>query len=176
MDHLLAALVILFLSCPNFTSFSVGSPVYGVQNNLAGTGPMDLSPAGTNTHIGEAVTLTAPWRGAEAHRGEHTCSRAPQHQDDVVVHSVRPSSDDASGRDFKFVLIEKDNVAARKEAERLVMTKDTGKQFMSAAPAHASGNTTSYQVLLLSATQKVATKDKATYAGTGYGPTFPLQL
>lgn len=58
-----------------------------------------------------------------------------------------PASDDPSGRDFKCVLIEKDNVDVRKEAERMVMTKDTGKQFMSAGLA--SGNDTSYQVLLI---------------------------
>lgn len=59
--------------------------------------------------------------------------------------TVRPSSpinDEASGKDFKFVLIEKENAPVKKETERLVKTKDTGKQFMSALPASASGNTT----------------------------------
>lgn len=46
-----------------------------------------------------------------------------------------PSTDEASGKDFKFVMIEKDNAPVKKETERLVTTKDTGKQFMSAAPA-----------------------------------------
>lgn len=60
---------------------------------------------------------------------------------------VRPSSPahdlEASSKDFKFVLIEKDN-ASVKETERLVMAKDTGKQFMSAAPLSTSGNTWYY--------------------------------
>lgn len=58
---------------------------------------------------------------------------------------MRPSSptyDEASGKDFKFVLIEKENAPVKKETERLVMTKDTGKQFMSAEPLRVSGNTT----------------------------------
>lgn len=58
--------------------------------------------------------------------------------------TVRPSSpfnEDASGKDFKFVLLEKENAPVKKETERLMMTKDTGKHFMSARPALASGNT-----------------------------------
>lgn len=57
--------------------------------------------------------------------------------------TVRPSSpinDEASGKDFKYVLIEKENSPVKKETERLVMAKDTGKQFMSAAPTSISGN------------------------------------
>lgn len=55
---------------------------------------------------------------------------------------MRPSSptiEEASGKDFKFVLIEKENAPVKKETERLVMTKDTGKQFMSAAPSAFAG-------------------------------------
>lgn len=61
--------------------------------------------------------------------------------------TVRPSSpiyDDASGKDVKFVLIEKENAPVKKATERLVVTKDTGKHFMSAAPASTSGNTKYY--------------------------------
>lgn len=58
---------------------------------------------------------------------------------------VRPSSptidETTSGKDFKFVLIEKENAPVKKETERLVMTKDTGKQFMSAAPAATTAGT-----------------------------------
>ncbi len=59
-----------------------------------------------------------------------------------MLATVRPSGpafDEVSGKDLKFVLIEKENAPVRKETERLVMAKDTGKQFMSAAPASASG-------------------------------------
>lgn len=63
----------------------------------------------------------------------------------VPVRTSSPAHDlEASAKDFKFVLIEKENVPVNKETERLVMTKDTGKQFMSAAPASASGNTKYY--------------------------------
>lgn len=59
-----------------------------------------------------------------------------------------PTHEEASAKDLKFVMIEKENAPVN-QTERLVMTKDTGKQFMSAAPASASGNTEYYQVLLL---------------------------
>ena len=62
----------------------------------------------------------------------------------LQVRPGSPTTDEASGKDFGFVLIEKENAPVRKETERLVMTKDTGKQFMSAAPASTSGNTKYY--------------------------------
>lgn len=55
----------------------------------------------------------------------------------ISIPTVAPSSpsyDDTLSKDFKFVLVEKENTPVKKESERLVMTKDTGKQFMSAAP------------------------------------------
>lgn len=67
-----------------------------------------------------------------------------------LLPTVRPSSpisDEASGKDFKFVLIEKENTPVKKDTERLVMTKDTGKTFLSAAPVSASGNTEYYYCL-----------------------------
>lgn len=58
----------------------------------------------------------------------------------LTVRPGSPINDEASGKDFKYVLIEKDNVPLKKESERLIMAKDTGKQFMSAAPTTVSGN------------------------------------
>lgn len=55
---------------------------------------------------------------------------------DSPVHNL-----EASGKDFKLMLIEKENTPVHKETERLVMTKDSGKQFMVAAPASGLGNT-----------------------------------
>lgn len=55
-----------------------------------------------------------------------------------AVRPRSPSIDEPLGKDFKFTMIEKDNTPVKKETERLVMTKDTGKQFMSAAPATSS--------------------------------------
>lgn len=56
--------------------------------------------------------------------------------------TVRPgiSTEETSGKDLKFVLIEKENAPTKKETERLVTTKDTGKMFMSAAPASTPGS------------------------------------
>lgn len=47
---------------------------------------------------------------------------------------------DVSAKDFKLMLSERENTGLHKEAERLVMTKDSGKQFMAAAPASGLGN------------------------------------
>lgn len=58
----------------------------------------------------------------------------------LAVRPGSPTNDEASGKDFKFVMVEKENAPVKKETERLIMTKDTGKQFMSAAPAATSGN------------------------------------
>lgn len=60
----------------------------------------------------------------------------------VPVRSDSPVHDlEASGKDFKLMLIEKENAPVHKEAERRVMTKESGKQFMAAAPASGLGNT-----------------------------------
>lgn len=67
----------------------------------------------------------------------------------LTVRPSSPTNDEASGKDFKFVLIEKENAPVKKETERLIMTKDTGKQFMSPAPPSTSGNSTTALILLL---------------------------
>lgn len=60
----------------------------------------------------------------------------------VPVRADSPVHDlEASGKDFKLMLIEKENAPLHKETERLVMTKEPGKQFMAAAPASGLGNT-----------------------------------
>ena len=61
---------------------------------------------------------------------------------DVTVRPSSPTNQEAPGKDFNFVMIEKAPV--KKETERLVMAIDTGKQFMSAAPGSNSGTTKYY--------------------------------
>ena len=46
-----------------------------------------------------------------------------------VVPSSPTPSDDVFSKDFKFMLLEKDNAPVKKETERLIMSKDSGKQF-----------------------------------------------
>ena len=50
----------------------------------------------------------------------------------LTVGPRSPSADDGPGKDFKFVMLEKENAPIKKESERLVATKVTAKQFMSA--------------------------------------------
>lgn len=45
---------------------------------------------------------------------------------------------DVSAKDFKLMLSERESTGLH--TERLVMTKDSGKQFMAAAPASSLGN------------------------------------
>ncbi|XP_023287174.1 collagen alpha-1(XVII) chain-like isoform X2 [Seriola lalandi dorsalis] len=154
----------LTLSSPSMNSgLSVSStvPVYGVQNNLVSTSPTVLSPTGTHTQIVYGVQKNLSGTG-------------------LSTTTVRPgisSNGEASGKDFKFVLIEKENMPVKKETERLITTKDTGKLFMSAAPAMTysedslkrekrklSTSTVEEGTDAKSSTLKVATKDKATYA------------
>lgn len=47
---------------------------------------------------------------------------------------------DASVKDFKLMLTERESTALHRGTERLVMTKDSGKRFMAAAPASGLGN------------------------------------
>lgn len=56
-----------------------------------------------------------------------------------IVRPSSPTSYETSGKDFNLVLVEKENAPIKKETERLVMAKDTGKQFVSTAPATLSG-------------------------------------
>ncbi|KAM7418398.1 hypothetical protein PAMA_015835 [Pampus argenteus] len=139
-------------------------PVYGVQNNLSSSSSAVLSPTGTSPQIVYGVQKNVSNAG-------------------ISTTTVRPTSltnDEASGKDFKFILIEKENAPVKKETERLIMTKDTGKQFMAAAPSATfasysedslkrekqklSSSTVDEGTDAKSATLKVATKDKATYA------------
>lgn len=48
-------------------------------------------------------------------------------------------SDDLLHKDCKFLILEKDNVPAKKEMELLIMTKDSGKVF-TASPASISSS------------------------------------
>ncbi|KAG6937405.1 collagen, type XVII, alpha 1, partial [Chelydra serpentina] len=55
-----------------------------------------------------------------------------------VGSTVNSQSDDILRKDCKFLLLEKENVPAKKEMELLIMTKDSGKVF-SASSTGLSG-------------------------------------
>lgn len=60
------------------------------------------------------------------------------------LYPVRPGGPahdlEASAKDFKLVLMEKENAPGNRETEQLIVTKDTGKQFTLGAPVRVSGN------------------------------------
>ncbi|MEQ2280292.1 hypothetical protein AMECASPLE_018279 [Ameca splendens] len=153
----------LTLSSPSVNagqSVSSSVPVYGVQNNL--TGPTILSPTGASSQI--VYGLQKNLSGISA----------------PTVRPSSPTSYEASGKDLNFVLIEKENAPVKKETERLVMAKDTGKQFVSNSPAAYTGtfsedslkrekqklssSTLEEGADAKSSTLKSITKDKSTYA------------
>lgn len=45
--------------------------------------------------------------------------------------ATRTQSDDAYKKDYKYMLSEKENVAAKRDTERLILAKDSGKMFTS---------------------------------------------
>uniref|UniRef100_A0A8C8A0W2 Uncharacterized protein n=1 Tax=Oryzias sinensis TaxID=183150 RepID=A0A8C8A0W2_9TELE len=101
---------------------SGSAPVYGVQNNLGGTSQPVYFPPGSGPQIVYGVQKNVSGSSSSA---------------------ARPSSSanhEALGKDSNFVLIEKENAPIKKETERLVMDKDTGKQFMTAAPSTHSAS------------------------------------
>jgi len=57
----------------------------------------------------------------------------------TAVPSSPITSDDVFVKDGKFIAIGKENVAAKKETERLIMSKNTGKQFVSSTTSAGAG-------------------------------------
>ncbi|TRY65927.1 hypothetical protein DNTS_012338 [Danionella cerebrum] len=139
------------------SSSALGSTVYGMQNNLSTYGSglmMNGMSAGYGygaKNIGSAglgTTITAVQSGAV-------------------------TNDDEFMKEGKFMAIGKDNVAAKKETERMIMSKNTGKQFATSGTT-AGADTFSEDSLKVekkivsgttdTAVYKVSTKDKATLA------------
>lgn len=57
-----------------------------------------------------------------------------------VAVTYSPAFDpEGSAKDFKFVLMEKENATDKKEAEKLVMNIDSGKQFICSTTADMAG-------------------------------------
>uniref|UniRef100_A0A8C6SQG3 Uncharacterized protein n=1 Tax=Neogobius melanostomus TaxID=47308 RepID=A0A8C6SQG3_9GOBI len=130
-------------------------PVYGVQNNLTGTGPL-LSPTATSGPIVYGVQKNVSSSGLSATTGQEQFPRKLamtflKHNRlshrlliliFVFISKVRPGSpirDESITKDYKFVFVEKENAPVKKETEGLIMAKDTGKTFMSSAPSSLTG-------------------------------------
>uniref|UniRef100_A0A3P9HU52 Uncharacterized protein n=1 Tax=Oryzias latipes TaxID=8090 RepID=A0A3P9HU52_ORYLA len=98
------------------------APVYGVQNNLGGTSQPVFFPPGSSPQIVYGVQKNVSGSSSSAARPRSSANH------------------EALGKDSNYVLIEKENAPIKKETERLVMDKDTGKQFMTAAPSTHSAS------------------------------------
>uniref|UniRef100_A0A4W4H057 Uncharacterized protein n=1 Tax=Electrophorus electricus TaxID=8005 RepID=A0A4W4H057_ELEEL len=96
--------------------------VYGMQNNLATSGGAALIAHGLSAGTGER----------ESQQSLHS---EVMGQGASVPSSPGPA-DDVFAKDYKFMLLEKENTPAKKESERLVMSKNSGKQFTSTTSAN----------------------------------------
>ncbi|KAL4625028.1 collagen alpha-1(XVII) chain-like [Arapaima gigas] len=106
-------------------SITLGSNVYGVQNNLASTSSTILTSTGVNSLAGTG----------EANPLHLTL---PPCRPFVPVATSRSQNDDVLLKDYKFLLLEKENIPVKKDTELLIMSKDSGKQFTS-APSRTRG-------------------------------------
>uniref|UniRef100_A0A8C9WE97 Uncharacterized protein n=1 Tax=Scleropages formosus TaxID=113540 RepID=A0A8C9WE97_SCLFO len=107
-----------------------GSTVHGVQKNLSSTSATVLTSNGLNSPTGYGVQKNT----SQSTNGSGTVGTA-------VSTSADPSSpqtDDVFLKDYKFLLLEKENGPAKKDAEILVVSKDSGKQFTASTSAGAA--------------------------------------
>lgn len=94
--------------------------VYGVQKNIVAPGVSATATGEKEVDIFTRNTDSIPVK-LEAQLLELFFA---------VVPSSPVTTDDVFVKDYKFMLLEKDNVPAKKESERL-LSKNTGKQFTS---------------------------------------------
>uniref|UniRef100_A0A8C3IKE8 Uncharacterized protein n=1 Tax=Chrysemys picta bellii TaxID=8478 RepID=A0A8C3IKE8_CHRPI len=92
--------------------------VFGVQNNLAPSSAAMTHGATTASTVYGVKKNTSQSAGMA---GSGVCTSAGD--------TVNSQSDDILRKDCKFLLLEKENVPAKKEMELLIMTKDSGKVF-----------------------------------------------
>ncbi|CAG06169.1 unnamed protein product [Tetraodon nigroviridis] len=93
-------------------------PVCGAQNNLVITSPAVYSSSGANAPAGYGVQKNAASSGISKSQVTYSPAFDPE----------------GSAKDFKFVLMEKEK-APDKEAEKLVMNIDSGKEFICSTAA-----------------------------------------
>uniref|UniRef100_A0A3Q3BMI0 Uncharacterized protein n=1 Tax=Kryptolebias marmoratus TaxID=37003 RepID=A0A3Q3BMI0_KRYMA len=91
--------------------------VYGFQNNLAPTSGSVLTTSGR-------VCFLLAGYGVQKN-----VSNSGGVISSAVSTTTRSQADDAYRRDYKYVVSEKENVPARRDAEMLILAKDSGKQF-----------------------------------------------
>lgn len=142
----------------NTNAYSAGS-VFGVPNNMASCSPTLHPGISTSSSVFGMQNNLAPSSSALSH-GTATTSTAygvkknmPQ-SPAVVSTGVSTSAasttsiqnDDLLHKDCKFLILEKDNVPAKKEMELLIMTKDSGKVF-TASPASVTATSFSEDTL-----------------------------
>uniref|UniRef100_A0A3B1IW36 Uncharacterized protein n=1 Tax=Astyanax mexicanus TaxID=7994 RepID=A0A3B1IW36_ASTMX len=108
------------------SGFVTGGAVCGMHNNLVTSGGLTLTANGISSGpvYGVQKNIVAPGISA-------TTAAAP---------SSPVTTDDVFGKDYRFMLIEKDNVAVKKETERLIKSKDSGKHFTSTTSTSGPGS------------------------------------
>uniref|UniRef100_A0AAQ4QEP5 COHA1 n=1 Tax=Gasterosteus aculeatus aculeatus TaxID=481459 RepID=A0AAQ4QEP5_GASAC len=148
--------------------------VYGFQNNLASTSPSVLTTSGGNVHA------TVGGYGVQknlSNGGGGVVSSG-------VSTTTRSQADDSYKKDYKFLVSDKENAPVKRDAEMLILAKDSGKHFTSSSVQMGGGSISgdsmmkeklisSYSETMPLKTEKgnsyygssgVVMKDKATYA------------
>ncbi|XP_067909309.1 collagen alpha-1(XVII) chain isoform X2 [Heterodontus francisci] len=149
------------------TTGSVGlmtSTVQGVQNNLTPTSSLVTSPTPTQTSSNSVL-------GVKKNLVSNS-SVVSTAQNSSTVGTT--STDDILQKDYKFLLLEKENSPPKKDTELLIMSKDSGKFFTPASASFTDDTLKKEQMVFISPGTgvkaqtngglKMATKDKATYA------------
>lgn len=57
----------------------------------------------------------------------------------MLLTATRSQAEDAYKKDYKFMVSEKENVPVKRDAEMLIMAKDSGKQFTGGTGVHVGG-------------------------------------
>ena len=61
--------------------------------------------------------------------------------------ATRSQTEDAYKKDYKFLISEKENVPAKRDAEILILAKDSGKQFTSGSSVQLGGGQSAAKTL-----------------------------
>ncbi|CAL8297406.1 unnamed protein product [Merluccius merluccius] len=133
---------------PNMAAATGSSSSYAYQsssstNNMGGaapiTGPSSLSVYGFQNNLGPAAgsVLTTSGANASASTGGYGVQKNVSNSGGLLSTGVsattrgRVEADESYKKDFKYLILDKENVVGNKDTEVLILAKDSGKHFTS---------------------------------------------
>uniref|UniRef100_A0A665XB88 Uncharacterized protein n=1 Tax=Echeneis naucrates TaxID=173247 RepID=A0A665XB88_ECHNA len=110
--------------------------VYGFQNNLAPTTGSVLTTSGANinfeskiAHLRECLSVCVTGYGVQ----KNVSNSGGVIGGTGVSTTTRAQTDESYKKDYKFLISDKENFAAKRDTETLMLAKDSGKQFTSSS-------------------------------------------